>query len=35
MVVARETGRQINPFDPALRSPSRSLSYVSAPIHPL
>jgi DNA-binding IclR family transcriptional regulator len=32
---ARELGRQINPFDPALRSPSRSLSYVQAPIRPL
>ncbi|MBB4412522.1 DNA-binding IclR family transcriptional regulator [Rhizobium cellulosilyticum] len=27
---ARELGRRINPFDPALRSPSRSLSYVQA-----
>lgn len=28
---ARNLGRQINPFDPTLRSPSRSLSYVSDP----
>jgi DNA-binding IclR family transcriptional regulator len=32
---ARELGRQINPFDPATRSPSRSLSYVQAPNRPL
>lgn len=32
---ARSLGRQINPFDPALRAPSRSLSYVQAPVKPL